>query len=209
MPDLDGGGRLRPMFAPALLAALLSLPPEPAPAPASSPASPAARPQAAAGPGAPSVAVAELPAILAAVRAPGARAVLVNVWASWCEPCRAEMPELMRFYRDNRARGLRLVLISADDEQERGTVERLLAAAAFDGPAFIKRGNDMDFIDALDRRWSGELPSTFVFDGRGQKRRFWPGTITYRELERSVGGLLAPDPAKPAPSHQKTRRPKP
>ena len=205
MPDLDGGGRLRPMLAPALFAALLSLAGDPALPPPQPPA-PAAAPQA---PGPPAVAVAELPAILAAVRAPGARAVLVNVWASWCEPCRAEMPELMRFYRDNRARGLRLVLISADDEQERGTVERLLAAAAFDGPAFIKRGNDMDFIDALDRRWSGELPSTFVFDGRGQKRKFWPGTITYRELERSVGGLLGPDPAKPAPTHPKTRRPKP
>jgi thiol-disulfide isomerase/thioredoxin len=190
------------MVAPALFATLVLLAAEPG---AATP--PAGRAQASAPP---AVAVAELPAILAAVKAPGARAVLVNVWASWCEPCRAEMPELLRFYRDNRARGLRLVLISADDEQERGTVERLLADAAFDGPAFIKHGNDMDFIDALDRRWSGELPSTFVFDGHGQKRRFWPGTITYRELERSVGALLGPDPAKIHPeTHPKSRRPKP
>jgi thiol-disulfide isomerase/thioredoxin len=193
------------MFAPVLFAATLSLAAEAAPAP--DPASPA--PAGSPATPRPTVAVAELPAILAAVRAPGARAVLVNVWASWCEPCREEMPELLRFYRDNRDRGLRLVLISADDEQERGTVERLLAAAAFDGPAFIKRGDDMAFIDALDRRWSGELPSTFVFDGRGAKRRFWPGTITYRELERSVNALLGPDPSKTTPTPGKHRRPKP
>jgi thiol-disulfide isomerase/thioredoxin len=199
----------------ALAALTVSLATATVTAPAAGPPPAAAPTPAAAGAGGarPTVAIADVAAILDAVKAPGARAVLVNVWASWCEPCREEMPELLRFYRDHRARGLRLVLISADDEQERGTVERLLAAAAFDGPAFIKHGNDMAFIDALDRRWSGELPSTFVFDGRGAKRRFWPGTITYRELERSVSGLLAPDTGKTAASttatNKKSRRPKP
>ncbi len=129
---------------------------------------------------------------MAAVRAPGARAVLVNVWASWCEPCREEMPALLRYYRDNRARGLRLVLVSADDEEQRADVERLLAAQGFDGPAFIKHGDEMAFINGLDRHWSGELPSTFLFDGQGTKKLFWPGTITYRELGRRVDRLLAP-----------------
>src|SRR5215468_10422908 len=88
------------------------------------------------------VEVAELPAIMAAVKAPGAQAVLVNVWATWCEPCREEMPDLVRFYRDHRAEGLRLVLISADDDDQRAEVARVLGALGFDGPAFIKHGND-------------------------------------------------------------------
>jgi thiol-disulfide isomerase/thioredoxin len=154
------------------------------PRPAAAPASAGAAPS--------KIAVADLPGIMAAVRAPGARAVLVNVWASWCEPCREEMPELLRYYRDNRARGLRLVLVSADDEEQRADVERLLAAQGFDGPAFIKHGDEMAFINGLDRHWSGELPSTFVFDGQGTKKLFWPGTITYRELGRRVDRLLAP-----------------
>src|SRR6476660_1704531 len=79
---------------------------------------------------------AELPAIVAAVKAPGAQAVLVNVWATWCEPCREEMPDLVRFYRDHRADGLRLVRISADDDDQRGEVARVLAGLGFDGPAF-------------------------------------------------------------------------
>src|SRR3954468_1150672 len=82
------------------------------------------------------VEIAELPAILAAVKAPGAQAVLVNVWATWCEPCREEMPELVIFYRDNRGQGLRLVLISADDDDQRAEVARVLTALGFDGPAF-------------------------------------------------------------------------
>jgi thiol-disulfide isomerase/thioredoxin len=136
------------------------------------------------------VEIADLPAILAAVKAPGAQAVLVNVWATWCEPCRQEMPDLVRFYRDNRAQGLRLVLISADDDTQRAEVSRVLTALSFDGPAFIKRGNDMAFIDALDPHWKGALPATFLFDGQGAKKTSWLGSVTYDELRTRVSGLL-------------------
>src|SRR5262245_15089120 len=84
---------------------------------------------------------ADLETVMAAVKAPGARAVLVNVWASWCEPCRQEMPDLMQFYQDNRERGLRLIMVSADDEDQRAVVEKVLTKAGFDGPAFIKHGD--------------------------------------------------------------------
>ena len=136
------------------------------------------------------VEVAEVGAIMAAVKAPGAQAVLVNVWATWCEPCREEMPDLVRFYRDHRADGLRLVLISADDDDQRGEVARVLGALGFDGPAFIKRGNDMTFIDALDPHWKGALPATFLYDARGAKKQSWLGSVTYGDLRARVSGLL-------------------
>jgi thiol-disulfide isomerase/thioredoxin len=136
------------------------------------------------------VEVAELPAIMAAIKAPGAQAVLVNVWATWCEPCREELPDLVRFYRENRANGLRMVLISADDDNQRAEVARVLGALGFDGPAFIKRGNDTTFIDALDPKWKGAIPATFLFDGRGTKKNSWLGAVTYDQLRARVSGLL-------------------
>jgi thiol-disulfide isomerase/thioredoxin len=147
-------------------------------------------PAAAPAPTAVRVDVAEVAAILAAVKAPGAQAVLVNVWATWCEPCREEMPDLIRYYREHRADGLRLVLISADDDDQRDAVARLLGGLGFDGPAFIKRGNDMTFIDALDPRWQGALPATFLYDGHGEKKRSWLGSVTYDDLRARVSGLL-------------------
>jgi thiol-disulfide isomerase/thioredoxin len=136
------------------------------------------------------VEVADLPAIMAAVKAPGAAAVLVNVWATWCEPCREEMPDLVRFYREHRAQGLRMVLVSADDEDQRAQVARVLAGLGFDGGAFIKRGDDMAFIDALDPSWKGSLPATFLFDGRGARTQSWHGLVTYDDLRAGVSGLL-------------------
>jgi thiol-disulfide isomerase/thioredoxin len=154
---------------------------------------------------APTPTSAELPEIMTAVRSPGARAVLVNVWATWCGPCRQEMPDLIRFYRDHREAGLRLVLVSADDEENRAEVARVLAEAGLpaDTLSFIKRGDDMKFINGLDRHWSGALPASFLFDGRGRKRRAWPGPVTYRTLELGVAGMLA---APVTPETKRARR---
>ena len=154
----------------------------------------------------PNAVPAELPEILTAVRSPGARAVLVAVWATWCDPCRQEMPDLVRFYRDHREDGLRLVLVSADDEENRAEVARVLAEAGLPAEtlSFIKRGDDMKFIDGLDRHWSGALPASFLFDGRGRKRHTWAGPVTYHSLELGAGGLLtAPVAPEPTPGRRR------
>ena len=157
------------------------------------PAVGAAGPPASAAPSA--VTVAELPAILAAIKAPGAKAVLVNVWATWCEPCLAELPELMRIYRQNRPRGLRLVMVSVDGDADRAAVETVLREAGFDGPAFIKRGEDDAFISAVEPRWSGAIPVTVLYDGAGGRRQFWPGPVDATTLDKSLAALLSAPPS--------------
>jgi thiol-disulfide isomerase/thioredoxin len=138
----------------------------------------------------PAPALADLAAVLAAVREPGASAVLVNVWATWCDPCREEMPEVVRFYRSHRTEGLRLLLISADDPENAREVARFLGEVGAAGArALIKTGDDMAFINGLDSRWSGALPASFLFDGRGRERHFWPGQVTYPDLENGLKEL--------------------
>jgi thiol-disulfide isomerase/thioredoxin len=138
----------------------------------------------------PAPAPADLAAVLAAVREPGASAVLVNVWATWCDPCREEMPEVVRFYRSHRPEGLRLLLISTDDPENAPAVARFLGEVGAAGArALIKTGDDMAFINGLDSRWSGALPASFLFDGRGRERHFWPGQVTYPDLEDGLKEL--------------------
>src|SRR2546423_2167943 len=52
--------------------------------------------------------------LLARVSGAGARATLVNVWATWCPPCREEFPAMVAVARRHRAEGLRLLLVSGD-----------------------------------------------------------------------------------------------
>lgn len=137
------------------------------------------------------VAVGDLPAIRAAVTAPGARAVLVNLWATWCDSCRDELPALLQFARAHRADGVRLILVSADDEDQREQVAAFLTkAGATNVQAFIKHGDDQAFINGLDPKWTGALPASILYDGHGAKKRFWPGPVTGADLESGVRELL-------------------
>lgn len=163
--------------------------------------------------------MASLQAVRAAIQAPGARAVLVNVWATWCDACRDELPALLQVYRDNRGQGLRLVMVSADDEDQGAEVARVLGAAltAAGLPvssgvvSLLKKEDDNTFINGLDRRWSGALPATFLFDGRGERVKSWLAPITRAELEAGARATLTPAPpaTKPKPQPQPRSGPRP
>jgi len=134
---------------------------------------------------------APLTSILAEAKASRAPLVLVNVWATWCDPCREELPELLRAYREHRAQGLRLVMISADDPGGRAQAGAVLASAAaragigreLDATSYLKDDDDMKFIDGLDARWSGALPATFLFDAAGRRVRSWLAPITFADVD--------------------------
>jgi len=136
--------------------------------------------------------------VMAAVRAKGARIVLLNAWATWCVPCREEFPDLMRLEREDRARGLRLVLVSADFDSELPGVKRFLAEHRVDFVTYLKQGPDTPFIDTLDTRWSGALPATVLYDGRGRKLWFHEGKTSYDTLKTRVEAALAA-PHAPGP----------
>ena len=128
--------------------------------------------------------------VLAAVREPGARAVLVNVWATWCPPCRAEFPDLMRVERELRAEGLRMVLVSADFDESLPQARAFLAEHGVGFPSYHKTGDDMTFINTLDSLWSGALPATLLYDGAGRRVRFWEGRQSYETLSQAVRQVL-------------------
>ena len=128
--------------------------------------------------------------VLAEVRAPGARAVLVNVWATWCAPCRAEFPDMVRVAKEFRGDGLRMVFVSADVDETLPQARAFLADHDVDFPSYHKTGDDMVFINTLDSLWSGALPATVLYDGAGRRVRFWEGQQDYETLSRAVRGVL-------------------
>lgn len=134
--------------------------------------------------------------ILQAVRESEAKAVLVNIWATWCQPCIEEFPELLRLHRQYGGKGLELILVSADFESEMPNVIAFLAKQRVNFPSYIKSGDDMEFIDTLNPTWSGALPATFIFDAKGVLYDFWEGKATYEKFEQKILEVLGKQPSQ-------------
>jgi cytochrome c biogenesis protein CcmG/thiol:disulfide interchange protein DsbE len=118
------------------------------------------------------------------------KVVVVNFWATWCEPCRAEMPALDAYYKQHKAEGLEVVAISMDQPGDDEKVREVMRAFSFDAGL----GREASFR-GYGRIW--RLPLTFVIDRRGVLRKDgWYGKagIDQPMLEQTVTPLLAEQP---------------
>ena len=112
---------------------------------------------------------------------------IVNYWATWCAPCRAEMPVLDDFYRKHQAQGLEMVAISLDDGASKAKLREATGNFAFP----VARIAD---VKMPRKDIPKALPVTRIYDGSG-KLVFASGgdgrsTITTATLERVVSPLL-------------------
>jgi cytochrome c biogenesis protein CcmG, thiol:disulfide interchange protein DsbE len=112
------------------------------------------------------------------------KVVIVNFWATWCGPCRAEMPLLNRFYLEHRAQGLALVGVSVDDRHDSKEVAEVMRQFAY--PALL----------APTARVNGfgpplAVPMTWVIDAQGVVRARLVSAVTERALSEAVLPLLA------------------
>ena len=124
------------------------------------------------------------------VHANRGKVVVVNFWATWCAPCRAEMPSLVALRNRYAAKGVTLLLISADDSTDEPKARAFLDSVHAPPSVYIKAAKDDDaFIRAVDPKWSGTLPSTFVYDRQGKLVRSVTGEIDAKTLDELIKRL--------------------
>lgn len=121
--------------------------------------------------------------------------LLVNFWATWCEPCRDEFPDLNKLDAKYRPRGLRFITVSLDDPAELKTsVPQFLREMNSQAPAYLLNTPDPAVsISAVDPQWTGAvgLPVTFLFDKRGQIVFKHMSRIKPAELQTAIEKVMS------------------
>ena len=120
------------------------------------------------------------------------RPLLVNFWATWCDPCRDEFPDLVAIDKDYRPRGLDFISISLDDLPDINTaVPKFLQQMHATMPAYLLNVSDPEpAIMIVDPTWGGALPATFLYgtDGKVVFKHF--GRINTPELRAAIDKLV-------------------
>jgi thiol-disulfide isomerase/thioredoxin len=122
----------------------------------------------------------------------GTRPLLVNYWATWCDPCRDEFPDLVKIDKDYRAKGLDFIAITLDDLADINTaVPKFLRQMNAKMPVYLLNVPDPEpAINAVDREWGGALPATFLYNAKGEVvyKRF--GRVKTDELRAAIEKLV-------------------
>ncbi len=131
--------------------------------------------------------------VMAAVKAEKGNVVLLNLWATWCEPCVEEFPDLVYLHNKYKDDGLRIITVSFDlNETIEDKVLPFLKEykAGFANYYQDEKIGEQEFLDGIDPEISGVLPSTLIYDTDGNKINMIQSKIDTKELEIEIRGLL-------------------
>lgn len=119
----------------------------------------------------------------------GEKAVLINVWATWCAPCIEEFPEIVKIQQKYEER-LQVIFISADFPESRDKALQFLKDQNVDWTTYFKTGDDQEFIETISGEWTGALPFTKIIDKGGEVVSSWENSATFSKFDKHIKKAL-------------------
>ncbi|MBX3006841.1 MAG: TlpA family protein disulfide reductase [Melioribacteraceae bacterium] len=114
--------------------------------------------------------------------------LLLNLWATWCAPCREEFPDLVKLSDNFKSKNLEVVGISMDYPEEINS--KIIPFLKKQNVSFKNYVNgfekDEHLINAIDTSWIGAIPATVIYDEKGKKVAFFEGKKSYDEFVKQI-----------------------
>ena len=124
--------------------------------------------------------------------------LVVNFWATWCEPCRDEYPMMVDLAKQFKSQGVEVVGVDMDDESDMNLVRRFIARMQPPFPNYRQKpGIDLDrFYGGVNPQWKGTMPQTMFYGRDGSVVGFFLGSRPRPQFEQAfratLGGASAP-----------------
>lgn len=117
--------------------------------------------------------------------------VLVQFWASYCTPCLAEIPALLEL-KKKLAGKADIVLVSVDPPGDPAQIQKVAALKKLPPFESLQVANDdpQVFIDAVDKKWMGEVPFAAVYGKDGMLKKTLSGEQKVSDLEKALREVL-------------------
>ena len=123
----------------------------------------------------------------------GDKAVLLNVWATWCLPCVEEFPEIVEI-QQKYPEDLQVVFVSADFPDARDRALKFLKDHNVDWTTYFKHPDvkDQPFINGLSEEWTGTLPFTKIISTSGEEVAHWENKASFDKFDKHVQQAIKP-----------------
>lgn len=111
--------------------------------------------------------------------------VIVNLWATWCPPCRQEMPEMEKFYTENKNQGIEILAVNLTKaEKSRDDLPSFMKTYGITFPVLLDENGDIARLYNVS-----SIPASFIIDTQGVIREKIVGPMTYASMEKMLGAI--------------------
>lgn len=111
------------------------------------------------------------------------KVVLVDVWGTFCPPCKEKFPQIVAMDEKHRKQGLAVITVSVDRPEDAGTAKEFLVRQR----ATCRNVRLSDEPEVWQSKWKAEgVPLLFLFDRAGNLVQKWEGKIDVKEVEKQV-----------------------
>jgi thiol-disulfide isomerase/thioredoxin len=109
---------------------------------------------------------------------------IVNLWATWCQPCVKELPHFEKLQKKFAAEPLKVLLVSLDFRSKlESEVKPFLRRMKLSNEVFLMNEKDQQsFIEKIDDDWTGTIPATLIVNAAKKHRQLITNELTYNEL---------------------------
>jgi len=120
------------------------------------------------------------------------KVLLLNIWASWCPPCKKEFPDLVKLAEKYKNSKVEIVGLSVDDKDDLQTeVIPFLQKNNANFKIYIQNFKNIEELISFFPKWEGAIPLTVIFDKNGKEKKFIIGMRDFEFFDKEIQEVLA------------------